>query len=195
MKKNWEPTTEVFDQFLTWLDPDRECAGQRYEHIRRTLIIIFRSRGCLECEELADETINRVIRRVPEIAPTYVGDPVRYFCAVAHKLHLERRIHLNKQPISLETLAKDLPAPDSLTTAREEELEYKCLERCLEQLPPEQRELILQYYQETKQAKIDYRKSLAERLGIALNALRIRAYRIRTELQKCLEGCLEQHPK
>lgn len=194
MNKNWEPTAEVFDQFLAWLDPDRECAGQRYEHIRHTLIIIFRSRGCLNCEELADETINRVIRRVPEIAPTYVGDPVRYFCAVAHKLHLEYGLRLSKQPVSLEVVAADLPAP-LVSTAQDEEFEYACLERCLEKLPPEQRELILQYYQETKQAKIDYRKSLAERLGIALNALRIRAYRIRNELQTCLKACLEQRPK
>jgi hypothetical protein len=49
---------------------------------------------------------------------------------------------------------------------------------------------VLQYYQEEKRAKIEHRKRLAERLGIELNALRIRAYRIRAELYECIRLCL-----
>jgi DNA-directed RNA polymerase specialized sigma24 family protein len=72
------------------------------------------------------------------------------------------------------------------------EQEYECLRRCIERLPLHNRELVLQYYQDEKRAKIDNRKLLAERLGIALNALRIRAHRIRAALQKCVEECLVQ---
>jgi DNA-directed RNA polymerase specialized sigma24 family protein len=60
------------------------------------------------------------------------------------------------------------------------------------QLSPENRRLVLEYYQNEKRAKIDHRRKLAEQLGIAVNALRIRAHRIRLQLQKCVQACLEQ---
>ena len=81
------------------------------------------------------------------------------------------------------------PPPPS-TQCDETELEYECLEACMSKLPPEQRELVLEYYQDEKRAKIEHRKRLSERLGVELNALRIRAYRIRAVLHECIRGCL-----
>jgi DNA-directed RNA polymerase specialized sigma24 family protein len=74
------------------------------------------------------------------------------------------------------------------------EREYACLEHCLQRLTPENRELVLQYYEDEKRAKIDHRKKLAEKLGIALNALRIRAHRIRLVLEQCVQECMRQQP-
>ena len=82
--------------------------------------------------------------------------------------------------------------PPPVEQPEEIEQEYDCLEQCMQHLTPGNRELVLQYYQEEKQAKINHRKLLAERLGIALNALRIRAYRIRLTLQQCVQKCVEQ---
>jgi DNA-directed RNA polymerase specialized sigma24 family protein len=65
-----------------------------------------------------------------------------------------------------------------------------CFDHCLEQMSPENRDLILNYYQEDGRAKIDWRKKLAEQLGVPLNALRIRAHRIRKGLEQCIEDCL-----
>jgi hypothetical protein len=61
----------------------------------------------------------------------------------------------------------------------------------MEKLTLENRKLLLDYYREEKRAKIEYRRQLAEQMGIAVNALRIRAYRIRASLQKCVEDCLQ----
>ena len=72
------------------------------------------------------------------------------------------------------------------------ESEYQCLESCLDHLPAENRDLVVQYYQKEKQAKIEHRKRLATEFGIAVNALRIRAHRIRLTLQHCVEDCLQQ---
>jgi len=74
---------------LDWLDTDRERAGSKYEAIRLRLIKIFTCRGCQAAEELADETINRVIARIVEIANGYQGDPALYFYGVAQKVFLE----------------------------------------------------------------------------------------------------------
>jgi DNA-directed RNA polymerase specialized sigma24 family protein len=182
MNKTWVLTQEAFDALLDWLGPERERAGQKYEQIRTRLIKIFTCRGCCEAEELADETINRVIKRLSEIEVDFKGDQARYFYGVANKVHLEylRRRHV---------VPTVLPAVDS---ARVEE-EFKCLEECLDRLTVENRELVLQYYQSERKAKIDQRKKLATKLGIAPNALRIRAYRIRGTLQQCLENCLERY--
>lgn len=183
MKRPWDITQDAFDNFLRWLDPDRELAGKKYEDIRRRLIRIFACRGCSVSEELADETINRVIRKMQELADSYIGDPALYFYGVARNVHLE---HVKKGPPPLPT-----PAPD---TPQQKEREYECLEVCMDRLPAENRQLVLEYYQEEKRVKIDHRRELADRLGIAPNALRIRMHRIRASLQLCVESCLNQAP-
>jgi DNA-directed RNA polymerase specialized sigma24 family protein len=181
MNKERVLTQEVFDRLLSWLSPNREEAGKKYEAVRRRLIKIFACRGCCEAEELTDETINRVALKVEELAEHYVGDPALYFYGVAQKIHME---YLRKKPVPLES-------PPAYAS-EEIEPEYECLDHCMETLSAYDRELILQYYQEEKRAKINGRKALARQMGMALNALRIRAHRIRTILQQCVRSCLDQ---
>ena len=180
-KQDWDLTPEAFEKLLVWLNPNREQAGKKYEEIRRRLIIILTCRGCVCAEDLADETINRVARKVPEIVNTYVGDPSLYFYGVAHKVHLE---YVRKKP--------DPVPPAPLDCLEETEQEYECLEQCMKRLTSKSRELVLEYYQEERRAKIDRRREQATRLGIASNALRIRACRIRANLQDCVIECLKQ---
>ena len=178
MNKNWVLTQELFEQLLAWLDPDREAAGQKYEHIRRALIKIFINNGCHSVEDLADEAINRVAKRLSQIKDDYQGEKSLYFYGVAKKLvHEERR--RTRTPVPIPTWNTDDVDP-----------EFECLETCLEQLTNENRNLVLQYYQEEKRAKIDNRRVLADKLGIALNALRIRAHRIRNSLELCVRTCV-----
>lgn len=181
MNNKWVLTQEAFDNFLVWLDPNRERAAKKYEEVRRRLIKIFTCRGCPEAEDLADETINRVIRKAQEMTDSYVGDPALYFYGVARNVHLE---HVRKTSATLPLPPKDLP--------QQKEIESGCLEECMGLLPDEQREWVLEYYKDEKRAKIDHRKEMAFRLGIAPNALRIRMYRIRAGLQDCVVSCLRQ---
>ena len=148
-------TQAAFDTLLAWLDSDRDQAGRKYEFIRQRLIKIFACRGRNDADELADETINRVTLKAAKIAQEYVGDPALYFYGVAQKVYLES---LRKRPHAV------VPAP--APTPPEAEQEYDCLEKCMEQLPTGNRELILEYYQNDKRQKVEYRKKLAERLGI-----------------------------
>ena len=180
-KISWQLTQEGFDQLLVWLNPDREEAGKRYEDIRRRLIKIFTCRGCPIPEELADETINRVTRKVPEILNNYVGDPCLYFYGVAKYVFHE---YVRKKPIVDPPPVSDPP--------ENEEQSMACMEGCLQGLMPKSRELILNYYQEERQAKIVQRKRLAEQLGMGPNALRIQACRIRGSLYQCVQECLDK---
>jgi RNA polymerase sigma factor (sigma-70 family) len=181
MKNEWDLTQDAFDRFLIWLDPNRERAAKKYEEVRRKLIKIFTCRGCAEAEDLADETINRVIRKAQDLMESYVGDPALYFYGVARNVHLE---HVRKNPAALPLPPADLP--------QQKELESECLEKCMEQLSGEHREWVLEYYKEEKRAKIYHRKEMAERIGIGPNALRIRMHRVRGSLQNCVESCLER---
>src|SRR5262249_47944043 len=161
------------------LDPDRERAGVLYEKIRWRLITILASRGCSVPEELADETIDRVARRVVDIQETYVGDKLLYFLGVANNVHHEYL----KRP--------SMPEPPPPNESDEElEQAHSCLETCMKKLPEDSRQLIIRYYAEDKQEKIDLRKQIADELRVNINTLRLRALRIREKLQDCIEKCL-----
>jgi DNA-directed RNA polymerase specialized sigma24 family protein len=179
MNKNWSLSQEAFDALLDWLDSDRELAGTKYEQIRSRLIKIFTGRACVDPEELADETINRVTSKLKEIQNEFTGDQARYFFGVANKVYLEYLRRKMPQPPP--------PPPDSGRA----ELEYRCLERCIERLSEEDRALLLKEYGAKGRTQAERRKVLAEELGISLNALRIRVYRIRVGLKECIEKCIQ----
>jgi DNA-directed RNA polymerase specialized sigma24 family protein len=183
-KNDRELNSDAFEALLRWLSPDREEAGKRYEEIRSKLIRIFACRGCGEADILADEAINRVARRVGELVTTYQGDPGLYFYGVANKIHLEQ-------------LKKTRPPVTEWHETKEEDFEpeFECLDRCMDKLSLNNRELVLKYYDHEKNAKIEQRRLLAETLNIGLNALRIRAHRIRIMLYQCIKGCLDQSPE
>ncbi len=175
-----EVTLEGFDRLLQWLHPNREEAGRLYEQIRCRLIKVFVSRGCDVAEELADETIDRVIGKVHAVAESYEGDPALYFYGVARNVHKEyRKTRSIRCMPPREPAGAESPALD-------------CLESCMDKLLPKNRELLIDYYQETKLAKINHRRELAERQGIDMNALRIRVHRIRTLVADCTTSCVER---
>jgi DNA-directed RNA polymerase specialized sigma24 family protein len=173
------PSKEAFEKLLRWLDSDREKAGEKHERIRLRLIRVFAARGCGEPEDLADETINVVASRIDWLLENYEGDPALYFYGVAKKIHLE---HFKK---------KNPPDPPPAPDKSEIEQECECLERCLEQLlTPEDRRLVLRYYEKSKKQKIAIRKQLAKELGISINALRIKVHHIVVRLRPCIDRCL-----
>lgn len=174
------PTREAFDKLLRWLDPDRDKAGEKYEKIRLRLIRVFACRGCCEAEDLADETINVVLSKTDWLLENYVGDPSLYFYGVAKKIHPK----LKPPP--------DLPPPDP----NPPHLEQVCsdLDDCLDDLPSEDRNLVLRYHEGDKQEKIQNRKKLAQELKISRNALRIKVCHIHSRLRDCVEQRLRQHP-
>ncbi len=180
MNKNWVMSQESFEGLLDWLDPNRDQAAIKYEQIRVGLINFFSCRAPCDAEDLADETINRVSSRLCQIKDEINGERTGYFYGVARKVQLEYLRRKTPQP----------PAEPAIDSERVE-VEYRCLEECISKLSDENRKLVLRYYQADGRQKIEERKQLAEELGIALNALRIRAYRIRAALQKCLEKCVE----
>lgn len=176
---------EEFDQFLARLDADREKAGLEYERIRGRLLFYFQCRNIAQAEDCADEAINRAISRLHEGED--IRDPVKYVFGVARIVLLEiTRQQMRREEIEDHTLVTS-PQDDD-----DEELQLRlvCLRRCLQNLSSDQRELITQYYEEEKRAKIALRQQMAQRFGIDLNALRVRASRLREGLKTCVRKCV-----
>jgi DNA-directed RNA polymerase specialized sigma24 family protein len=173
---------ECFDRLLNWLGPDREAGADEYEKIRRRLIQIFVSRGSPAPEDLADRTIDRVCEKLAEIVAVYSGDPALYFYGVAHIIHLES---FRNKRISY-VVPKSNQESDIERT-------YKCLDQCIASLPEETRGMVLDYYREDGLARIESRKVMAKELGIRVEALRLRMYRIRLDLNECVRACLNQN--
>jgi DNA-directed RNA polymerase specialized sigma24 family protein len=174
---------ESFESLLAWLDPNRETAGQKYEVIRAGLIRIFVSKGFSDAEDLADETINRVMRRLSEIRDTYVGEPVRYFHGVARFI-IRERIRIKEVTVEV--------TPVSSIEAEAHSDEYDCLLKCLRFLPPDKRDLILDYYIYDGRDKIAQHRGMAKERGITEGALRGRAHHVRGNLEKCIQQCIER---
>lgn len=179
-------TQEQFDLLLDWLDPNREVAGKKYETIRAGLIRVFVSKGFNDAEDLADETINRVIIRLPEMRDTYVGDPVRFFHGVARNVIREA---LRRREIATDVIV--IWVDEKPVTG----VERECLDTCLGLLPEEKSDLILDYYLYEGHDKIEHHKRMAKALGISEGALRGRAHHIRKDLEHSLNKMISQKTK
>ncbi len=87
-------------------------------------------------------------------------------------------------------LSGDHPARNS--DAQETERAHAALERCLGALDGAQRALVLGYYEGDQMARIRNRQRQAAALGLALNALRNRALRLREKLEACVRSQLSR---
>lgn len=188
-KKEKEATRESFAAFLARLDPIPEIAGEKYEEIRRQLIKFFEWRGSYIADRLADETLNRVMRKIDE-GEEIEKNILALSLGIARFVLLESMRHPDNRRVEMEELSA-LAAPRE-RWAEDDDLRVICLRECLRSFPPENRELIIEYYEEDRRAKIDNRKLLAARLDISINALFSRAKRIRDKLEQCVTNCVEK---
>jgi len=178
-------TPEDFQQLLNWLGPDPQRAGEKYESIRRGLTTLFDTWQCAEPDNLADETINRVLIKVQNIAATYSGDPALYFYGTAKNVRHEHFRRLRPEPLPPNIRIAATQGND------EKERVHACLDKCLDSLTAIDRELILEYYRGEKKVKVTNRRQLGERVGVSTNALRVRIFRLRENLEKCICRCIE----
>jgi len=177
-------TPEEFNSLLLWLGPTRERGAERYEQLHRSLVRILSYRGCVDAEELADETINRVARKLPALVEKYRGNPANYFYGVADKVFLGH-LRARRKLVSLPPQVHSIPSPEP-----QDETYLDCLEECLRRMGPEERELVELYYHDDTPTRIGKRKDLARRLGLSMSNLRVKVFRLLGGLQQCTEKCV-----
>jgi RNA polymerase sigma factor (sigma-70 family) len=182
--------SRTFAQLLDCLDADRKRAGEKYEDLRRTLIRFFSWRGAPFPEEHADETFNRLARKLGDGIEinnigAYAYEVARLVCLEALKAQAGKRAPLDA--------IKHQAAPANFAEeAAEREMRLACLDDCLAALPTEGRQLIVAYYRDESRDRIDRRRALAEQLGLQREALANRAQRVRDKLEHCVTRCLRK---
>jgi DNA-directed RNA polymerase specialized sigma24 family protein len=188
----------AFNQLLSWLDDGVDSQGETYLEMRRRLVAYFDRRNRLAADDLADEVMNRVARTLESDGFIATRPPARYCYVIARFVLLEDIRHERSSGRAGDARNVDVstvrdpkrvePDEDAVKTERR----LACLDRCLQELRADQRELVIEYYRDTKREKIERRQALARRLGITMNALAIRASRIRAALEACVTACQKE---
>jgi DNA-directed RNA polymerase specialized sigma24 family protein len=182
MQRRWQLTATAFERFLRTLDPDRDRAAVAYEALRERISGLFEWWGAPRAAELADETLDRVARKVEEGAVIAEGSLGAYVRGVARLVFYESTRERTDQ-LSDGELAAESASDDS-------EPALACLDHCLDTLPANDRTLVLRYYEGGRRA--DARQLLADENGVSMTALRIRTHRLRRKLEQCVTSCLAQ---
>jgi len=191
-QRDWQLSAEGFTKLLSFLDSDRERAADSYEQIRRRLMKFFQWRGAADPGTLTDRTIDRVALRLLRNDLLTPENPYVFFHGVALNVLREhwREPERQVEPIEDAKPIADPAAQNASTGPMHRERLLTLLEGCIDKLPKTSRELVVGYHGDG--FRIDARKKMARRLGIPLNALRIRVYRIRVALEACVTNRMKQ---
>jgi RNA polymerase sigma factor (sigma-70 family) len=198
-------TADQFEGLLRRLNPDREQAALQYESLRFKLIRFFEWNGCTGSEDLADETLDRVARKLPLVD---ILDVTAFAWGVAKRVRLEgdkkaaRAEHLSRRyfapgtgsgggrwtglPQQLSEHPGSDPAGFGQSDSQEDRPDqerFDCMRRCLDRLPARDRELFLAYY-DARPKDGERRRRLAESMGVSVGALRVRVNRLRDKLER-----------
>lgn len=184
----------AFNSLLQRLREDDPSAEQAYERLRFRLISYLRVRVPIEAdaEALADTALDRLGRRIHE--GTVVESVPQYALGIARLLvkEAEARIVLERKRsaafIYEHSTVHGRTADGDEGEAQETVM--RALATCLQGLGSDARALVLSYYASDGSARIPSRQALAQELGLAPNALRNRALRVRMRLEKCVTAQL-----
>jgi DNA-directed RNA polymerase specialized sigma24 family protein len=196
-KLAWKLTQPAFERFLNWLDCTEDTDGRGYLEIRARLVNYFYRKNCLDPDELADEVLNRVARRLEEDGFIESETPAKYCYTVARYVFLESLRSPLAKNIQLDELSSGHPDAghaviDESDQAVIKERMMTCLDSCAEKLDVDSRKMIFEYYVGSQRIKIENRRRLADKIGISINALSIRACRVRSKLESCVQDCVER---
>lgn len=189
VRPRWKASEASFARFLAWIDAGSESNGEQYLALRNRLVAYFERKGCDVPDDLADETLERVNRRLDEVGEIDAETPAKFCYITAKFVFLEylrsgRRKESAVEPADLENFEARVEE-----NVEEKENLSRCLDRCLTTLTIEERDLIFEYYFGERREKIDHRREVAAKLGLTPNALAIRACRIRERLERCIREC------
>ncbi len=186
IKRDWVATPANFTSLVDWLDAGSPSGGESYVEMHRRLASSFARKGCRTADDLADDTLTRVARRLEEEGAITGVAPAQYCYIVARFVFLE---HLRSPQQGDVALAREVRDPAERLDDDDRERQLNCLDECLKDLAPDDRELILEYYAGGRADRIANRRELAVKYGLSANALGIRACRVRERLRGCVARC------
>lgn len=184
-------SAHAFQILLSRLRQEGEGAEERYESLRRRLIVFFRLYVPAEAETLTDRALGRVARKLME--GTEIANLLQFTLGVSRMILVECRSQRSLELRAQEGYAgmvEHSATPPDIGEFDEEEARLqervRALPECLAQLGDHATYVILTYYDSGGSERISRRQRLAAELGLSLNALRNRALRLRVMLERSL---------
>ena len=179
-----------FHILLNRLDADADAAALRYEELRMKIVNLLRWRGCAEShsDDLADRTLDRVAAKL--VSGEQIESVGSFAAGVARFIWLE---HSRKD--RSDAVGDDLPEvavdPD-FETIEGPDQRIRCLRRCVAtKFTDNDKILVVNYYDTDSDEKSKAaRRRLADSLGLTMNALKVRACRLRSRLEACINDCI-----
>ncbi len=191
--------SSALQALLTLLHPDPVEAADAYRRLQLRLVRFFNLTAASDPQQLADETIDRLVRRAAEIvtvvpmdhandsAVTEDQQPINHSSAtlvfsIARQVLKEdlSRSQPNDEQVR-EWLTRTTNAPDSKQAGRQANLQS-----CLSHFSSERRQLLEKYYGWSSSHKAEHHLKLAQSLGLSLDTLRNRTLRSRLQLESCV---------
>ncbi len=175
-----------FEQFLQTIDSDEDTAAEKYLRLRSGLESFFEWRDCKNIEELTDIVFDRVTKKIVE------GEKVEnieaFSVSIAKFVVLEHK-RKSARNADFDEVSDNTNLAENFETEDLKRQNIECLRKCLAGLPEKKRKLLVDYYDTDEATMISKRKSLAEKLELNLNSLRIRVSRLREKLERCTKDC------
>jgi DNA-directed RNA polymerase specialized sigma24 family protein len=184
------PPDAVNDPWAIFGD-DAQSAGERFEVLRRKLVFYFEARHCDDPEELAHETLGRLMQKHGENVE--VIDLMRYSYGIAKNVLHEYL----RQKKAEQKYVRDQGRPSPAGIEGEGAVAYKerrlkCLEECAARLNEQESALLADYFKGRGRSKQEHRRRMAEQLNITRETLTLRVFYLKRKLRKCIEKCLEE---
>ncbi len=188
------------NDLLSWFGSDKKLAEARLESFRRRLVHWFGKKGCKtheDCEDNTTDTFIRTSKILAEKPEVLEITPEKFINGVAKKVLQEYWKKISKAPKRLPDspiselfpMSESEDTEDAIVEQLELERHLECLEKCMQELTPNERAIIEQFSQSDKH----YSKKLIKQFGGTPNALRLRIFHtIRNKLRPCVINCLKK---
>jgi DNA-directed RNA polymerase specialized sigma24 family protein len=187
-----------FDRFLLSLHRDREEAGKIVVNLRQRVATFAECNKVPDTEGFADKVLD-VLER--EAQREEIRSPGSLAYGVARRVLMESWRDTKRAPLRIDDGPSDVqrveqpPAGEGLPDGSSPEKRILCLQRCLQTLNQEDRELIIRYHQLKGGGEKLYRarKELAQKYGTGSRNLALRIHRIRKhKLDPCVVDCTKR---
>jgi len=185
-----EPLNAEADPWRAFEGDDRDIV-ERFRSLQKKLIFFFERQRCSDPEELADETLERVVRKMCE--GTEIQDLLRYSYGVAKNVFREyvRREKAKHKYLDDQRHYTKAEVEDDVADKAAQEQRLQCLEECKGRFNKQDYWILYEYYRYNGQRKLEHRRKMAEELKITRAALTLRVFHLKQRLRRCIDECLE----
>lgn len=164
---------------------------ERFRSLQSRLVFYFERRHCFDPEELADETLERVVQKLCE--GTEVSDLTSYSYGVARNVFYE---YLRREKAKHKYSDEQRHRPEAASAEDDEEVKARerrleCLDDCMARLKERERWLLSEYYRYKGRRKLEHKQKLADELKISREALTLRVFNLKRRLKRCIDDCLK----